>query len=218
MNLIVNILVVIGVILSVILHEISHGYTAYLMGDNTAKRSGRLSLNPIKHIDLYMTVLLPLVLKLVGSSVIFGAAKPVPVNTYNFKNRSRGMALTAISGPVTNILISLVLAFLCNIVYGVLIKTGENANIFWLVITYKVMVNLVVINLFLAFFNMLPIPPLDGSRVLRYFLPDDFKKIMDQIEKYGMAILFLIIYFADPLFDKITQVIMIIVKGLLVGL
>ena len=159
---------------SMILHEIAHGLVALWQGDHTARLSGRLSLNPLKHIDPWMTIIVPLILALSGGP-IFGGAKPVPVNTRNLKHGEWSMALVAIAGPLTNIL----LAFL--------------SFLLWIATDWDVCVQGVAINLGFAVFNIIPIPPLDGSRVLYAFAPDFVRDIMDKIERYGTTLVFVLI-------------------------
>jgi Zn-dependent protease len=164
---------------------------AYLLGDDTAKRQGRLSLNPMDHIDIFGTIILPLIMWLV-SGMAFGYAKPVPVNPYNFRNHKRDMGITALAGPVCNILISILVAFIfvLTIKFG-LIKT-QAAVTFWQ--------KLIMINLFLAFFNLIPFPPLDGSKVLGMFLSDEAYVRYTMQERKGM-IIFLIIILASRFFN-----------------
>jgi Zn-dependent protease len=153
-----NVLIVGIVFYSIILHEISHAKVADWLGDDTARRMKRLSLNPLKHIDPIGTVLLPLVL-FITMRVIFGYAKPVPLNPYNFRNVKRDIGLSALAGPVTNILIAVLFAVIFHLTKSTLLLP-------------KVCVWVVYLNLLLAFFNMIPVPPLDGSKVLGIFLSD----------------------------------------------
>ncbi len=157
-----------------ILHEIAHGLVALWQGDQTARLSGRLTLNPLKHIDPWMTIVVPLILALSGGP-IFGGAKPVPVNTRNLKHGEWSMALVAIAGPLTNI----VLAFL--------------SFLLWMATDWGVCVRGVAINLGFAVFNIIPIPPLDGSRVLYAFAPDFVRDFMTKIERYGVTLVFVLI-------------------------
>lgn len=161
-------------ILSLVFHELSHGLSAYLMGDKTARTNGRLSLNPLNHIDWVGFFLL-----LVAG---FGWAKPVPVNMMSFKDPKKGMAITALAGPVMNIL----LVFLSMVLYAVGILHGFNEYIMlflYLMIHY---------NAVLAMFNLLPIPPLDGSKVLFAFLPDRHYYKLMVYERYGMVLLLIL--------------------------
>lgn len=175
-------MVVLGVILvSMTLHELMHGLVAYKLGDDTAKIEGRLTPNPLKHLDLFYSVLLPLLLYLCGGP-IFGGAKPVPVNSRNLKGKEWGMAAVALAGPLTN----LVLAFVAFLVRFALIRNfGEVNFIVDLVLSYFVSV-----NLGFAVFNILPIPPLDGSRVLYAIAPDGVRQLMARIEVFGVWIVY----------------------------
>lgn len=166
---------------AIILHEVSHGYVALLLGDTTARDSGRLTLNPLKHIDPFGTLLLPLLLAAsTRGAVVFGYAKPVPFNPWNFRgDRRLGMLLTGGAGPATNILLGAASA----LVLRVLPSQGPAAlvTVFFLYFA--------LVNLTLAFFNLIPVPPLDGSRVLQYFLPDRAVRGYMQLERYGILIL-----------------------------
>jgi Zn-dependent protease len=179
---------------AIILHEISHGYVAYLLGDHTAKRAGRLSLNPIKHVDPVGTIILPIaMLVLSGGTFFFGWAKPVPINPWAFKNQREGMLLTGVAGPVTNIALAIVAGLTARFLVGpsgfsAMAATGTFAYLL-LYFSYA--------NLVLAFFNLLPIPPLDGSRVVQYFLPDRLRDAYHSAERYGFVILIGLSYVAQ---------------------
>src|SRR3990167_8398292 len=149
-------------IYSAILHEIAHGFVAYRLGDPTAKLMGRLTLDPRSHIDPAMSILLPLVLILTGSPVIFGAAKPVPVDPFNLRDGRRDMALVSLAGPITNFLIAAIAAFLLKFV---VISLG-------IPMLTEFVFRIVQLNLLLGIFNLIPIPPLDGSKVFALFLPE----------------------------------------------
>jgi Zn-dependent protease len=164
---------------SIIIHEISHGISAYWLGDDTARRNGRLSLNPLKHIDWFGTVILPLVLYFTAGFV-FGYAKPVPINPYNFNNMKRDTGLTAAAGPLSNILIAILFALVYHLV-------GSGSVLGYLCIP------LIQINLFLALFNLIPIPPLDGSKVLGIFLSDEAYFKYTAQERNGMIVFFALI-------------------------
>lgn len=173
-----------AILYSIILHEISHGFAAYLLGDRTAKNLGRLSLNPIKHIDPFGTILLPILLLLsTFGRFAFGYAKPVPIEPRYFKHAERGMMITAAAGPLSNIAIGSVL--------GLLVKVGLATGLAKTILFY-----IIFINFFLALLNLLPIPPLDGSRILAYFLPANLKYSYYQLEKFGFLIILLILLFA----------------------
>lgn len=190
---IVSVLVVLGVILvSMVLHELAHGVTAYLLGDNTAKEDGRLTLNPLKHIDPIMSVALPLVLLFTGGPV-FGGAKPVPVDSRNLKFGPWGMAIVAIMGPLTNFVIAFVM-FLIGHFTGLLYDPGIWGMIF---------MNFVMINLGFGIFNLLPIPPLDGSRVIYAIAPDPVRDFMGKFENFGLIVVLILVVAVPGLISTI---------------
>ena len=188
----VYIAVVIGVILvSMTLHEAMHAFVSFWLGDDTAKHQGRLTLNPIKHIDPFLTLLLPVTLALLHLP-IFGGAKPVPFNPDRVKGGEWGAALMAVAGPLTN----LVLAFLIfgiGVVTGVVTSGGIQSSIAGSIVSIAVAVNL---GFFI--FNMLPIPPLDGSRVLYALAPEFVRRGMEIIERSGILLIFAIVLLAGP--------------------
>ncbi len=169
------------VILSAIIHEYSHGWVADRLGDSTARLAGRLTLNPLAHIDPIGTILVPLILVMLPGNFIFGWAKPVPFNPFALRSRRWGPALVALAGPLSNLLIALVLAIVIRIL-GVSIFTSLLAII-------------VYINILLAVFNLVPIPPLDGSKVLYALLPDtpSWWRLKVQMEQYGMMLVIVFI-------------------------
>ena len=171
-----NAAIIAVVFFSIIIHEISHGLAALWLGDDTAKRMGRLSLNPIRHIDWFGTVIMPLILYFTAGFV-FGYAKPVPINPYNFNNYKRDTGLTAAAGPLSNILIAILFAIVFHL-------SGGRSLLSYICLP------IIQINLFLALLNMIPIPPLDGSKVLGIFLPDEFYFRYTAQERYGMIFLF----------------------------
>lgn len=191
MHLAIILLIVLG---SVILHELSHGLVAYWLGDDTAKDAGRLSFNPIKHIDPFMSILVPVVLYLLKAPV-FGGAKPVPINTHNLKWREWGMALVAIAGPLTNFLIAFI-SFLIAHFTGILYhSTNETVNF--------IFTELIFINLGFMIFNLIPIPPLDGSRILYAVAPDGFRNVLASMEQYGFIIVYILIFLFGEVFSSI---------------
>lgn len=173
--------VVIPLLLAITLHEAGHAWVAHKLGDNTAKMLGRVSFNPIVHIDPFGTVLLPLLLLMSGAPFLFGYAKPVPVNYRNLNNPRRDMVFVALAGPAANILLVICAALLLHIV-GFLPEMAGN----WLVAN---IIFAVKINAILAVFNMLPIPPLDGGRVAVGLLPDIIARPLSRLEPYGMLII-----------------------------
>lgn len=194
MNLGYVAIVLVIVMGSVILHELSHGLVAYWLGDHTAKDAGRLSFNPVKHIDPIMSILVPIVLYILHAPV-FGGAKPVPINTHNLKWREWGMALVAIAGPLTNFLIAFI-AFLIGHFTGCLYGVGGELAGF-------IFSELVIINLGFMIFNLLPVPPLDGSRVLYAIAPDGFRNVLNSMERYGFIIVYLLIFLFGEVFSHI---------------
>ena len=172
---------IIPALVCITLHELAHGYVAYRLGDDTAKRAGRLTLNPLKHIDI-MGLAMMVIFK-------FGWAKPVPVNMWKFKNPKKGMAITAAAGPLSNIII----AVICLFIYGVLLGFGPRIG---KVGSYFVEMLLITayLSTALAIFNIIPIPPLDGSKVLYSFVSDrTYTKLM-YYERYGMIILVVAVF------------------------
>jgi Zn-dependent protease len=185
------IIIVPVLLFSVIIHENAHGYVALLLGDPTAARAGRLTLNPLPHIDPFMTILLPLMLILSHSGVIFGGARPVPINPYHFKKIRRDSALVGLAGPASNALLA-VAALLLIFVLDALGASSNPATITGAL--YRVLSYAFMINLVLGWFNLLPLPPLDGSRVLAYFLPRAAAMRYAQLDRYGLLLLFAFIF------------------------
>lgn len=187
------VLTVLSVIfLSMTLHEVMHGLVANWLGDDTARLLGRLTLNPFKHIDPFLTIGLPLLILITNAltgvhSPVFGGAKPMPFNPARIEHNEWGIALMAIAGPLVN----LVLAFVS---FGVLVAVGGSTSTVGMIAETSVMVNLG----FFAF-NILPIPPLDGSRVMYALAPDFVRDIMDTLERYGLIVVFAIVMLAGSL-------------------
>ena len=185
----------IPLIFAITIHETAHGYVAKLCGDQTAYMLGRLTLNPIKHIDPVLTIALPLILAVLGGP-IFGGAKPVPFNPNNVRGREWGAALVGLAGPLTNLILSFVF-FVLLVVFG---GTGG-------IVTQSLQLA-VVVNLGFFIFNMIPIPPLDGSRALYALAPDSIRQVMASMEQYGIILIFGIVMIASQQIGTLIQAIM----------
>jgi Zn-dependent protease len=179
------------VLFSIVIHEVSHGWMAYKLGDNTAKSMGRLTLNPLVHVDVMGTLILPLIMIVLGGPV-FGWAKPVPFNPYNFRpnvNRRNGTMWVAVSGPASNF----VLAFIASFVLVISQKFLSGLPALLYLSIFQLAQALIFINLILGFFNLIPLPPLDGSKILMRFLPREIESHFLRLERYGLLILILIL-------------------------
>lgn len=185
------IIVVVIILFSMTLHELMHGFTAFWLGDDTAESEGRLTLNPIKHIDPFLTILLPVLLAVMGAP-IFGGAKPVPFNPARLKYDEWGTALVAVAGPLTNLVIAL-LFFISFQLFEPSAKSFAG----------NFLVTGVWVNLGFFIFNMIPIPPLDGSRVLYALAPDFVRRGMESIERFGLIVIFAIVFLASPLIGRL---------------
>jgi Zn-dependent protease len=168
---------------SVILHEVAHGWTAYKLGDPTAKLQGRITLNPMAHIDWVGSVILPALLVFSGAPFVFGWAKPVPFNPYNLKNPKWGGALVAAMGPITNILIAIIAALLFNVV------GGSSA-----ILDY-ILQGSIITNIVLAVFNLVPIPPLDGHHILFALLPDSLSGFKQSLQRAAWPLVIIFVIF-----------------------
>jgi len=188
------VVIVIIMMFSITMHEIAHGFVAYLRGDNTAKDMGRLTFNPIAHVDLIGTILLPLAMLILGSPVVFGWAKPVPVNYNNLKKPKTDIALVAAAGAATNILIA--------IIAGLVIRALALAN-FLSDGSFIVLYYIFIMNLAFAVLNLIPIPPLDGSKVLASFLPRNAAYKYLSINDY-VGFLLVMILIATGIFGNIV--------------
>lgn len=166
---------------SAIVHEVSHGLMAEKLGDSTARDEGRITLNPIVHIDPFGSILLPVLLLLANSPVIFGAAKPVPVNFNNLKNPKRDMALVSLAGPFSN--------FILAAIFALIIRLGLANEI-----AHDILIQAIVINILLGVFNLIPIPPLDGSKILASFAPDRLMHWILSMEQFGFILVFVFLW------------------------
>ncbi len=186
--------------MSVVIHEVSHGFAARSQGDRTAEYAGRLTLNPIPHIDPWGSIIIPAILVLTNAGFVIGWAKPVPVNPYNLRNPRWGEALVAFAGPASNLIIAVIfgLAVRFDIVSGAALP---------------IVAIIVIINLVLAVFNLIPIPPMDGSKIAFAFLPESFLHWRESLERYGLFIALFCVLF---LWQFVTPVIEFLLK-LIVG-
>lgn len=181
---------------SVVVHEVAHGYAAYLQGDNTARLQGRLTLNPLKHLEWFGSFILPTISYLLGGFII-GWAKPVPFNPYNLRNQRWGEAIVAFAGPFINICIALF--------FGLIIRLAV-FGVFTLPVGFlQIAGTIVFINLILACFNLVPIPPLDGSKILFSFFPNSLAPLRANLEAYGTTILIFFIFFFSNFLSPIVQ-------------
>ncbi len=179
-------------IFSVVIHEISHGYAAYFLGDPTAKYAGRLSINPLKHLEFIGSVVVPFITSLTGFA--FGWAKPVPFNPYNLRAKKWGEAIVAIAGPLSNLFIALVFSLVFRFVD--ISSLGESS-------VYMLSM-IILVNISLAVFNLVPIPPLDGSRILGSVLPYQFRYIQDKLEQNALVLILIFVFF---LWDFVAPVV-----------
>ena len=187
----VVVVIVIAAIISLSFHEFAHAWTARLFGDDTAEREGRLTLNPMAHLDPVMTVAFPAITYILsGGGVFFGGARPVPVNPYKLGNPNRDNAVVALAGPLSNVLLALVFLTAYHAVY----RSGEWEG----QLLPRLLVQIASFNVLLVVFNLVPIPPLDGSRIVRWLLPNSLRDPYDQFERFGMFVILGLVFFFDP--------------------
>ncbi len=202
------IIVLPGLYLGIVMHEVSHGYIAYKNGDPTARNLGRLTLNPIPHIDIIGTLILPALLILLNSGIVFGYAKPVPINPSYFRNYRKGIRYSSLAGPATN----LIVAFIVGALYGLFVLILQAANFSLneaasagggqqVVLIINEMIQWAIyINIFLAVFNLIPIPPLDGANILATFLPGDAMYKFLSIGRFGFIFIFILLFLGGRIF------------------
>jgi len=177
-------------LVAVVIHEMAHGWAADKLGDPTARSLGRITFNPIKHIDPMMTIMFPAFLFFIGSPIIFGGAKPVPVNPRNFKNPRRDMAWVALAGPVSNFILAAIILVLAKIYLGVAPALSGTVPSLLLILIVLWLSQGFLINVVLAVFNLFPVPPLDGGRIAVGLLPIPMAKAVASLERYGLMIVF----------------------------
>lgn len=191
-------------IMSVVIHEVSHGYVANILGDPTARLAGRLTLNPLPHIDPLGSVVIPVALVLMHSQFLFGWAKPVPYNPYNLRNQRWGTALVGGAGVLANLLIAFI--------FGMVIRFGATLGLSDAFLSISVII--VFVNTILAVFNLLPVPPLDGAKVLFSVLPVQFRHFEEVMERYWFVLIIPIILFAGVIVVPVTQFIFTVFTGM----
>ena len=197
-----------ALLMSVVIHEVSHGIVALWQGDPTAKFMGRLTLNPIKHLDVWGSFLVPLMLFIFsGGNFLFGWAKPVPYNPYNLRNQKWGAAMVSLAGPASN--------FVIAVVFGIALRFfPATADLVFIQNLERLLVVIVMLNILLGIFNLVPIPPLDGSKLLFSVLPSHMSHIQMFLERYGFIILLFFIFFAFKIIFPLVASIFSLITGM----
>ena len=198
------ILTILILLMSVVIHEVSHGYSAYLMGDPTAKNAGRLTLNPLAHLDFMGSFIVPM-MAYFSFGFAFGWAKPVPYNPYNLSNQKWGDAIVAIAGPASNLIIALI--------FGLIISFNSLIGI-TIIVFLEAAQLVVLINLVLMVFNLIPIPPLDGSKILFTLIPYRYIEVRQALERYSLFLLLFVIFFLWKLIIPIVFALFSLVTGI----
>jgi Zn-dependent protease len=198
--------IIIILITSVVIHEVSHGYTALALGDSTAKYQGRLTLNPLSHLDLVGSILVPLLGYFAGGFII-GWARPVPFNPYNLRNQKWGESLVALAGPLSNISLAVIFGLIIRFAAGYFLLNQAFLNLASFV---------VMINITLAVFNLMPIPPLDGSKILFSILPYKWQGLRDSFEKFGLIFVLIFIFFLWQIISPVIGHLFTLITGLAV--
>jgi Zn-dependent protease len=208
MSLITGLFIYIVIVLSATFHEYAHGFAAHALGDDTAKQMGRLTLNPIKHLDVWGTVVVPLLFILTAGSFI-GWAKPVPYNPLNLRDKRYGSLKVAIAGPASNILIAIILGIALRF-FNMTLIAADTTGAFAFELVVQLVAFIVYVNIFLALFNLIPVPPLDGSKIVFDLIPGS-ARVLERIGFFGVAIALLVAFYilnpvAQFLFNLITGV------------
>jgi len=211
MDIFLAVISILILVYSSVLHEVAHGYAAYRLGDPTAKILGRLTLNPVKHIDLYMSIILPIMMYIsTGGRFIFGGAKPVPVDPFNLKDGHKDLALVSLVGPLTNLVLAIIGAGTIHLMFpSIPFNIVEVSGLLGFILT-----KLVVWNLLLAVFNLVPIPPLDGSKVFALILPPAMADTYMSMTSFGMIVLLFLLFFPIGGFSLMGTVSSIITAAL----
>ena len=199
-----TILTIVILIMSVVFHELAHGYMADWLGDSTARRQGRLTINPLRHLDPIGSVLVPLVTSLMGFT--FGWAKPVEYNPHNLKDRRTGELLIAVAGPASNLLIALI--------FGLVIRFAVSMHSIASVAFVELSAYIVTINIVLALFNLIPLPPLDGSKILFALLPRRYEHIRTVLEVYAPIFVILVAFFLWQIVSPVVPLVFTLFTGL----
>ena len=207
----ITFIVIVILIYSIIIHEVSHGLMADRLGDPTARREGRLTLNPLKHIDPVGSILVPLMTYYFGGFA-FGWAKPVPFNPYNLKNRKLGEFLIALAGPSSNLSIALIFGLIIRYLATMSPMTATISSFI------DIASQVVIINIILALFNLIPLPPLDGSKLLFSLLPDKYFRVRSVLEAYAPVWILLVVLFIWQFISPIIPFVFKIFTGLTVGM
>ena len=207
----VKIFIVALLVESIVLHEMAHGYVAWLFGDQTARQQGRLTFNPIPHIDLLWTIVIPIIAYVLSSGTfIIGGAKPVPVNPNNYRRPVLGDICVSVAGVAVNFLIAVIMILLLNFVHFV----SENPTGTMIV---NVLMNVALLNIVLTLFNLIPIPPLDGSHLFKYVLPQELRRSYENLGRTGAGFIILILVINIPSLWNVFSIVLIKLRDFLLG-
>ncbi len=209
------VLMIVPLVFAVTIHEVAHGYAALKMGDDTARRAGRLTLNPIRHLDPVGSILLPVILKITGSPILFGYARPVPIAPANFRNLRTGTMIVSVAGVTANALLLIVSGFAFQGLAALAPALYDSWARPFVISGLMLFGYSTVINAVLAVFNLIPVPPLDGSRLLAMALPEGARKAFEQLERFGM--LLIIALLLTGVVDRVMHVIIVPLLKLALG-